>query len=315
MNINELRKILKIEDKSNISLDHLTGDASSREYFRLRENNFSLIICIDPNMRNIERFCKIQKMLLENGVQVPEILDINLKIGLLRIEDLGQDQLIGSTLKDDINPYFHAINELKKLQDISAKSESLPCDHEKIMNFDFLLDEVESANDFFIKKFLNRKANTDKINEFFKSHREAIDKQKITLCHRDFHSKNIMIHKDKTVIIDFQDCRLGPKHYDIVSLLEDSYVNLYEKKKIIKKYYINQLNIVDDGDFDYQYTVTALMRIYKAVGTFSKILIEKKNIKYLVFIGNAIEKLKQLSFKIDRGYILREHIVRPLYEY
>ena len=46
------------------------------------------------------------------------------------------------------------------------------------------------------------------------------------LCHRDYHSRNLMLHDGSLHIIDFQDARMGPDTYDLVSLLRDSYVDL-----------------------------------------------------------------------------------------
>ena len=46
------------------------------------------------------------------------------------------------------------------------------------------------------------------------------------LCHRDFHSRNLMPHGGELVWIDFQDARMGPATYDLASLLRDSYVDL-----------------------------------------------------------------------------------------
>ena len=46
------------------------------------------------------------------------------------------------------------------------------------------------------------------------------------LCHRDYHSRNLMLRGDRLFIIDFQDARLGPDTYDLASLLRDSYVDL-----------------------------------------------------------------------------------------
>ena len=49
------------------------------------------------------------------------------------------------------------------------------------------------------------------------------------LCHRDYHSRNLMLHEAQLYIIDFQDARMGPDTYDLVSLLRDSYVDLAEQ--------------------------------------------------------------------------------------
>ena len=56
-----------------------------------------------------------------------------------------------------------------------------------------------------------------------------LENEPIFFTHRDFHSRNIMVKgakKSRYFIIDFQDARLGPLHYDLVSLLRDSYYPL-----------------------------------------------------------------------------------------
>ena len=50
------------------------------------------------------------------------------------------------------------------------------------------------------------------------------------LCHRDYHSRNLMLHDGSLFIIDFQDARMGPDTYDLVSLLRDSYVDLTSRQ-------------------------------------------------------------------------------------
>jgi hypothetical protein len=46
------------------------------------------------------------------------------------------------------------------------------------------------------------------------------------LCHRDYHSRNLMLSDGSLYIIDFQDARMGPDTYDLASLLRDSYVDI-----------------------------------------------------------------------------------------
>ena len=46
------------------------------------------------------------------------------------------------------------------------------------------------------------------------------------LCHRDYHSRNLMLSQGQLYLIDFQDARMGPDTYDLASLLRDSYVDL-----------------------------------------------------------------------------------------
>ena len=49
------------------------------------------------------------------------------------------------------------------------------------------------------------------------------------LCHRDYHSRNIMVRPNgELAMVDIQDARWGPDTYDIASLLRDAYVDLTE---------------------------------------------------------------------------------------
>ena len=44
--------------------------------------------------------------------------------------------------------------------------------------------------------------------------------------HRDYQSRNMMVKDGELVVIDFQDALQGPRQYDLVALLRDSYVEL-----------------------------------------------------------------------------------------
>src|SRR5262249_56203609 len=50
------------------------------------------------------------------------------------------------------------------------------------------------------------------------------------LCHRDYHSRNLMLSEGSLYIIDFQDARMGPDTYDLASLLRDSYMDITERE-------------------------------------------------------------------------------------
>ena len=45
---------------------------------------------------------------------------------------------------------------------------------------------------------------------------ELLASEPRVLCHRDYHSRNLMLHDGALYIIDFQDARMGPDTYDLV---------------------------------------------------------------------------------------------------
>ena len=96
------------------------------------------------------------------------------------------------------------------------------------------------------------------------------------LCHRDYHSRNLMLHDGSLFIIDFQDARMGPDTYDLVSLLRDSYVDLdVAPGRRADRVLPGAASTAPRGvtptrraEFRRRFDVMALQRNLKALGTF-----------------------------------------------
>jgi aminoglycoside/choline kinase family phosphotransferase len=156
-------------------------------------------------------------------------------------------------------------------------------------------------------------------DEFQKIHGRLIEKEMV-LTHRDFHSRNIMVKNDELIIIDFQDARWGIPQYDLVSLLEDCYYELDSTvKENLKKYYYNALESVvkDQGSFEEfcsLYDDMAIQRVFKAIGSFAYIYNKRSDVRYLKYIGFAMEKLKRIMLKSPKYDILRKSIFKFYYD-
>ena len=97
----------------------------------------------------------------------------------------------------------------------------------------FDIEKLTWEMDFFIKHFLEAyrgvvlsAAARDALRRELAALVGALAAERRVLCHRDYHSRNLMLHAEQLYIIDFQDARMGPDTYDLVSLLRDSYVDL-----------------------------------------------------------------------------------------
>ena len=89
------------------------------------------------------------------------------------------------------------------------------------------------------------------------------------LCHRDYHSRNLMWHHGRLHVIDFQDARLGPSTYDLVSLVRDCYVTLDEALvQDLIEHFRRQAPAVHTRDLDRRCDVMSIQRHLKALGTF-----------------------------------------------
>src|SRR5690606_29624318 len=73
-------------------IDKLTGDASTRRYYRVFTEEQSYVVCLDnPYEKEVEShpFTSVQKFLKEKMISVPKIYDMDLRKGYLLQEDLG----------------------------------------------------------------------------------------------------------------------------------------------------------------------------------------------------------------------------------
>ena len=121
------------------------------------------------------------------------------------------------------------------------------------------------------------------------------------LCHRDYHSRNLMLSAGDLYIIDFQDARMGPDTYDLVSLLRDSYVDLTEGTvdELIAHFVAlrregapSTHDAAWEADFRRRFDMMALQRNLKALGTFGYQTTVRGNPVYIQYIPRTLRYAK-----------------------
>ncbi|MBF0297534.1 MAG: phosphotransferase [Oligoflexia bacterium] len=347
MNINfelseEMKNFLNLTDVSRIigddpyEINLLTGDASGRTYYRLKtkgSDSKSFVLCKDKtNVQNIESydFWEVYNFFKKNGIRVPEIYHVDIKKGFLLEEDLGDMSLLSymstiSSIQEEYNIYENCLDLLIKSQSqvkpqvkpqVKAKKD-LEVKYRFADRF-FDKDKYQYEIDFtaknFIERFLNVKFSdieSEIFNNAFSKIINILSEQKMFFTHRDFHSRNIMVKNSELVLIDFQDARMGPLQYDLVSLLDDCYYSLDEEnhQQLIKYYWHNFAQEECDCSFDVFneiYCYMAVQRIYKAIGSFAYIYYNKNSPKYLVNIGRAMERLRFFLSNSDDFELAKE---------
>ena len=92
-----------------------------------------------------------------------------------------------------------------------------------------------------------------------------------------------MLHDGRLYIIDFQDARMGPDTYDLVSLLRDSYVDLRDQTvdELIAYFLAVKGATGTEAAFRSRFTRMALQRNLKALGTFGYQTIARRNTVYI----------------------------------
>jgi hypothetical protein len=122
------------------------------------------------------------------------------------------------------------------------------------------------------------------------------------ILHRDFQSRNLMVHKGKVRIIDFQGARLGPLGYDPASLLIDPYAGLsQDRQQALLGCYLDALAShipLDRGQFIEGYYYMALQRNLQILGAFA-------------FLSKVRGKEFFKQFIIPAVNTLHEHLATP----
>jgi N-acetylmuramate 1-kinase len=138
------------------------------------------------------------------------------------------------------------------------------------------------------------------------------------LCHRDYHSRNLMLHAGRLFIIDFQDARMGPDTYDLVSLLRDSYVDLPDRDvdELIAYFLALKGPGVRHGahTFRARFDLMAVQRNLKALGTFGYQTMARGNPVYIQYMPRTLAYVRTNLAKYPRFSRLRDVLAQHLDE-
>lgn len=298
---------------NEIQFQNLAGDASARRYVRIYNSTGSYILMVFPvaEQKMGSNFLEIQAELIKHDCLVPEVLGFDMTMGYILLEDLGDLTLERRFFENqDFNktlPYYYkSIDEILKIHHIAIDKQSKA----PFFHIEFDTDKLVWELNYMKKNLLQDFFNLEMSEEFlislennFKSICNHLSHLPQVVCHRDYHSRNIMLHKDQTYVIDFQDARLGPCQYDLVSLLRDSYVDLtLEQESLLLKYYFDKMpkSITQGWDkFIEDYKLQILQRTLKACGSFSSFYNQKKDTRYIKHIQPTLMKTKKILFEMS----------------
>ncbi|MGI4991163.1 aminoglycoside phosphotransferase family protein [Halobacteriovorax sp. GFR7] len=273
-------------------LEKLSGDASSREYYRLTNESQSFVICVESS--NGQQSCDfniVTNNILDN-IKTPEIYYYDPEFSILVLEDIGSVSLKDFYEKSGLSKHIQAVEDIKKYQ-------KMPLEFcmDRIFDREKIGFEFDLACDYFLNQYLGVTLNSKEcdivkavreiIIDYYESHRDVV-------CHRDYHSNNLYVKDNTLYHIDYQDMRVGPKMYDLVSLIDDCYIEFSEEEK-------KKLLLTYDKEFfekyDHDYHIVQVQRTFKALGSFAYLKIDKNKEGYLQFIPTNLKKLVSICEK------------------
>ena len=296
----------------------LTGDASDRRYFRvLLKDGSPIVLAMHAGPIDFDAmpFVSIARLLAAVPLPVPRILHHSNELGVLGLEDLGdvtlQAHLGAATAAEHAALYRQAVTLIVRMQE---RAEDLRADEYPPYKIAFDVEKLSWELEFFVKHYLlayrgAKLSETDRagLRDEWSAIVEELAAEPRVLCHRDYHSRNLMLHRGQLYMIDFQDARMGPDTYDLVSLLRDSYVDLTAQQvdELIAFFMALKGITGEEIEFRRRFDLMALQRNLKALGTFGYMTTSRNNTVYIQYIPRTLAYVKANLAKYPRFERLR----------
>jgi aminoglycoside/choline kinase family phosphotransferase len=308
----------------------LTGDASDRRYYRVLPRgggSFVLALHAAPFSFDGLPFVNVAGLLARVPVPIPAILGHADDLGLLELQDLGdmtlQAHLGAAPVSEHTALYREAIRLIATIQRRGrelASGQFLP------YGIAFDVDKLTWELEFFLKHFVVAyrgaeiaPGDREILTAEFAAIAGELAAEERVLCHRDYHSRNLMWRDGRLFMIDFQDARMGPDTYDLASLLRDSYVDIGEDA--LQDYVAYFLafrggtpSADETAEFRRRFDLMALQRNLKALGTFGYQTVARRNTVYRQYMPRTLHYARANLSRYPRLAGLREVLGRYVEE-
>ncbi len=306
----QIRSFLRRRFGEEALCEPLAGDASDRSFFRVRLPGLSpLVAMVHPEPFDLQRlpYALMARFFHEIGAHVPQLVSSHPGEGILLIQDLGDETLLEilgrSTDEQRRLLYRQAVGTIVFLQAEGTRSltPELPAAR-AALDRDRLLFELRFFAEHYVGGLLGSplgKGEADRLDEWFESLAGTVAGYESVLCHRDYHSRNLILRGGRLYMVDFQDARIGPYTYDLASLLRDSYVAVPEEvvEEMLRFYLEAAGRSRPEGGglppgFGEQFEMTCLQRNIKALGTFAYQAVVRGNRRYLADVPHTLEMIR-----------------------
>jgi aminoglycoside/choline kinase family phosphotransferase len=326
-----IAKALKID---HLTVDWLAGDGSDRCYFRVRSPelpvSYVLMQLSGTDAENLSRgrydWVEISDILRAHQVRAPRCVATLKEHAAILIEDYGDLMLetVALSTHNDGKPVESLIYFKKSVgvvsQFLNIKATPGNVWTERRFDRERFLWELR----FFVTKYLTPVARYQfssaeelEFSNDIESLSSYLGARSEYFVHRDFHSRNIMVVHDDVAVIDFQDARLGPASYDLVSLVFDSYVPMAPESR---------MRLLEEGleiiathagpsvalQAREEWRPMLLQRQLKAIGSFGFLTVDKHKGDYLKNVAPALQTLLDAGVQDSRWPFLSGKLIQIL---
>ena len=304
------------------SLRPASADASFRRYLRLDCAGGASLIVMDapPDKEDCAPFVKVQALLADAGLKVPDILAWDQAQGFMLLSDLGSQTLIerlDPAAPRDAEAWYRQATDTLLTWQLASRPGVLPVYDEALLR-----RELALFPDWYLAR---HKGVTlvGKQQETLSKAFDAIVAQNLSVpsvyVHRDFMTRNLMLPQTAggpLGVLDFQDAVYGPVTYDIASLLRDAFISWEEDflidicvrywEKARKAGLVGATSATgwgdDFGEFYRAVEWMGLQRHFKVAGIFARLTLRDGKPKYLAdtprfihYIRATADRYRQLG--------------------
>jgi len=305
------------DESVNTEVLTIAGELSTRKYYRIlvkspvgQTSTPSYVLQAAESFHDPEQhpFLVAQQIFSHLGIRVPKIFGVAGQEGWILVEDCGDFFL---QYRQELELYRQALEMLSALQ---------KCRGYEGMGFAEKLKDAPHWNWAFDFEKLNAEMlHTEKFfcSGLAKEHipfaawlaenSEYLAARPRVLCHRDFHSRNLLVKDDQLYALDFQDARMGPVSYDLVSLLWDPYAYLKDGfRSLLYQEWKAMLAPDFHSGLETEVHRMKIQRLTKAVGSYSSFYIDRGNPSCFMFIEGALaEALLSFEYLEDNAKITK----------
>jgi len=312
------------------SVEQMPGGASTRCFYRvgLGSDRSAVAMYVPDGLRSdeVERpgqtvqrwpFLEVRDLLASRRVRVPEVLGEACDAGFILVEDLGDDTLARFL---ETNPgareklYQIAVADLARAQIALDPLPEGSVVATRAFDHDLLSWEVHHFREWALEARGIALSSEDAATfaEAAEHLAQTISGWPRGFVHRDYQSRNLMVVADakgepELVWIDFQDALLGPRVYDLVALLSDSY-QTFDRSFIEARLdeFAQHRGLDDLGrrEVGREFDMVTVQRKLKDAGRFVFIDRVRGNPGFLPFVEPTIEKVRAALERLSDDAVL-----------
>lgn len=301
--------------RGDVALDctAMPGGASTRKYYRVRSGRETAVGMFVPDGQKAEEiakggahaarwpFLEVRDLLASRGISVPHVYGEDTARGWVLLEDLG-DHTLAAFL--ELYPdrrqelYSRAATDVARAQDNLAELPDGCVVRSRAFDEDLLLWEIHHFREWALDARGVTLAGDDRtaFDAIAKRLASRIAGWPRSFVHRDYQSRNLMVRPDGSLCwIDFQDALLGPRVYDLVALLNDSYQKFdgaFVDARLDDYSRASGLDAAERTELRRQFDLVTVQRKLKDAGRFVFIDRVKGNPSFLKFVEPTIAKVR-----------------------